>query len=116
MRHAANTLIVGLTAFAGGLIAGLLIAPESGEKSRRRLAAAARQQIDRLEGQVRTLERRLHEMEDDVRSSGRDIADRVRTATADAAHAVLPDLGDEDEPWELGRQDVAHSLRRMPRR
>ena len=95
-----------LTSFAGGCLAGLLLASRQGQDVRRRLAIQAQESLHRIEAQLAALE-------EDVEAAGYRLAERVRTATHgafDPFSVAMP------EGWSLRREEIAQDLRHLPRR
>ena len=104
-----NNVLTGLAAFAGGFLAGVLLAPSSGRETRDRLSDEARNRMKSLEGQVRGVEDRLASLSDQIH----DASDQFRTA---AAHKVLPDVPEDPEAFKLDEEEVEADLRHMPRK
>lgn len=79
-RNAAGTFLMVVSAFVGGIGLGMLLAPRSGEETRRFLGTQVRKQSDA-------------------------IARQARKASDDAAKRYLPLYDDKEEDW----QDVVQS-------
>lgn len=115
-RRDLDILVAAVVAFAGGLAAGLLLAPQSGRTLRGMIAERARAQTRWVEQQLNTVEERLATVEDRLRESGQELGAKVREATQKAVDQVVPSLPDDPEEWNLEDKDVAGELRRMPRK
>ncbi|RMF53896.1 MAG: YtxH domain-containing protein [Bacteroidetes bacterium] len=111
-----NLFTTALLAFAGGLAAGLLFAPESGRTSREKLAARIRAERRRLERQIQALEEQLGHLEEQIVSAGHEMGERVREAAHRAEEQITPDLPDDPEAFKVDDEEMAQDLRRMPRR
>ena len=108
-------LLTAAAGFAGGLVLGLLLAPEAGRTTRRRLAESARDSTHWMEEQFHALEHQLEEVEHQLQEAGTHLTDRVRAATQSAVDQYLPSMP-EDETWGLGHDDLSRDLRHLPRR
>lgn len=99
----------GLVAFAGGVFAGFLLAPQSGAETRAKLSEEGRARLKGIEDQLESLESRLGELGGQVRAKGNQVKNS-------AVGQVLPDLPDDPEAFKVGDDDVAGDLRHMPRK
>lgn len=115
MNTRVSILLTAVAGFAGGLLAGLLLAPQAGRATRRRLAESARDSTHWMEEQFHAFEHQLAEVEHQLQEAGTHLTDRVRAATQDAVDQYLPSMPD-DETWALGRDDLSRDLRHLPRR
>lgn len=112
-----SKFITAVSAFAGGIIAGMLLAPDSGRENRRRVAEKMKEQSRRLEEQIGELEDKYRDIEKDVVESGQEIADKLRDRTYKTVDHYLTSVPDDaDKEWGIERDDVAQNLKRMPRR
>lgn len=111
MADVRNLLVTGLAAFAGGVVAGILFAPDSGARTRARIAEEARAQARNLEKKLSGLESKIDDLQKQVRETGTHLGERVVEA---ARHAAAP-VPDDPEAFHVEKGDVAQDLRRMPR-
>lgn len=102
--------------FATGLCAGLLLAPRSGETTRRRLAVRARYQMRRAEQKLDEVEQQLSTLNDRISETSKDLSTRVRTAAEETISDHLPDLGSTADDWNLDEKEVSRELRHMSRK
>ncbi|MEZ4701609.1 MAG: YtxH domain-containing protein [Rhodothermales bacterium] len=109
-------VVTALTGFALGVAAGLLFAPESGEKLRQRLADEAREQLRQAEARLRDLESQLKSLDDRLSTVGQGVSDRVRATAGQARDAILPALDEAAEQVTLEEKEVSRDLRHMTRR
>ncbi|MBO6577299.1 MAG: YtxH domain-containing protein [Rhodothermales bacterium] len=108
-----DKFMTGVVAFAGGVVAGILLAPQSGAETRERLSDEARSRLSRIDGQLDGLEKRLAEVSAHLREASHDLGERVKHSTVDQ---VLPDVPEDPEAFEVDRDEVASDLRHMPRK
>jgi gas vesicle protein len=109
-----NTLLTALVAFAGGVLAGMLLAPQSGQESRRYLARQARQQARRAEEQWHRVEAKLSAVEQQVEHLGHQVGDRLREAGAQAVEQVRPAFPENPDEWKVKAAEMTQDLPRMP--
>jgi gas vesicle protein len=102
--------------FAMGVAAGLLFAPESGEKLRGRIADEAREQVRKAEARLRDMEAQFRSLETRLTAAGQEMTHRVRTAAEQARNTVLPTLDAATEAARINEKEVAQDLRHMTRR
>lgn len=114
MRTTSNLLLTAAAAFSGGLLAGLLFAPQSGRRARAGIARRARGSHDWLTDRFRAVETRLGRLEDQVQDIGEQLSERLRTTTSQALDQVLPGLPEGDPAWSLDSREIARELRDMP--
>lgn len=112
MADLQRTVITGLLAFAGGFLAGILLAPESGAKTRKKIAKEAQSQLRGLGKQLDGLETRIEGLQKQVRETGTHLGERV----VDAAKQVVTTVTEEAAEIRVEANDVARDLRRMPRK
>lgn len=110
-----NILLTALAAFAGGVLAGLLLAPQSGQESRRYLARQARQQARRAEDQWHQVEAKLNAVEQQVEKIGHQVGDRLREAGAQAVDQIRPAFPENPDDWQVKAAEMTEDLSRMPR-
>lgn len=115
MKRTTHLLATAVSAFAGGYLAGLLFAPQSGRKARQAIASQARAQTDRLEAQLHALEEQLIAVEQQLEESGYAFSERVRGAAQRTLDHYLPTFDEAADEWKLRRGEVTRDLRRMPR-
>jgi len=111
MNSRQSLLLTALASFAGGFVAGVLMAPES----RRRLAAGAQGSARWVGHQMHAIEAQLTALEHQLNTISADLGERVRATTKEAFDPHVPSIPDE-EMWEFEGEDVARDLRRMPRK
>ena len=102
----------GLVAFAGGMLAGILLAPQSGAATRAKLSEEGRVQLKRMEDQLAVLEKKLSEVGGQVVASGHEMGGKMRESTVGQ---VLPDVPDS-ESFKVDDKEVASDLRHLPRK
>ena len=88
-----DRLVVALGAFAGGLAVGLLVAPSSGERTRRVARVGARRGSRWLSHQVRLTRAGILE-------AGDEAAARFKLAAEEAVDRYIPDLLGDDDEWQ----------------
>jgi hypothetical protein len=108
MNTRATLVLTGAAAFAGGLIAGILLAPESGHRMRGKLIARMNVPVRWVDDRLDELEGKLHDLESHVEG----VRKQVRTATIDR---VIPDVPDR-EAFDVDSAEIARELPRMPKR
>ncbi len=102
-------------AFGAGIVAGMLMAPESGEKNRKRIAAQLRAYTDRVERQLSEVEKSISKVEEQVVETSNELRTRVRDAAGRAREQITGDVGDSAAQWEMDRNDLAQDLPKMPK-
>ena len=112
MADTQQTIITGLLAFAGGFVAGILLAPESGAKTRKRISKEAQSQLRNLGKQLDGLEDRIDGLQKQVKEGGAHLGERV----VDKAKQVMSSVSEEAADFSVAANDVAKDLRRMPRK
>ncbi|MDX1546881.1 MAG: YtxH domain-containing protein [Rhodothermales bacterium] len=105
MNNRLSLLLAAAAGFAGGLLTGLLAAPEAGHATRRRLADSARGSTRWMEDRLHALEAQLGEIEQQIEDAGISLADQY-----------LPGLPDDEAAWAVERDEIDRNLRRLPRR
>jgi hypothetical protein len=108
MNTRATLVLTGAAAFAGGLIAGILLAPESGHRMRSKLIARMNVPVRWVDDRLDELEGKLHDLENHVEG----VRKQVRTATIGR---VVPDVPDR-EAFDVDSAEIARELPRMPKR
>ena len=100
LRESTDKLLIALSAFAGGVAIGLLMAPRSGRQTRRRLASGAasgRQWIDEA-----------------LTSTGEQLSGAVREVVDATVDRYAPEL---EGPWsQVGGEELVRDLKRLPGR
>ena len=108
---------VSALAFAAGYVSGVLLAPQSGKNTRKRIADQARDQLKIAENQLETIEEHLSELNEKVQETGKEISGKIRQAAHDAVDNYIPDLAEGTENWsEGGEKEVVKDLRNMTRK
>jgi gas vesicle protein len=108
-------------AFAGGVVAGILMAPRSGVETREMLAEEARGQLKTISKQLRNLETQVNGLVDQMRSASDDLGQKVKHATDDLGQKVKQATVDHvvpevPESFDVNDNEVASELRHMPRK
>jgi gas vesicle protein len=104
--------LTGLVAFAGGMLAGILLAPQSGADTRAKLSEEGKVQLKRMEDQLAALEQKLSEVGDQVVATSQEVGGKVRESTVGQ---VLPEVPDA-EAFKVDDKEVASDLRHLPRK
>jgi len=106
MKNATARFFVAAATFAGGFVAGLMAAPDSGRASRRRIAEKAQTQRHRLGEHLHAIEEQLVVLEQDLHQLGKRFGDQLRA-----------DGGTEEAiTWDVDPEEVTRELRGMPRK
>jgi gas vesicle protein len=108
-----DRLLTGLVAFAGGMMAGVLLAPQSGAETRGKITDEARVQLKRMEGQLEGLEKKLADVTSQVIETSGEVSEKIRGATVDQ---VLPELPEDPEAFKIAADELAGDLRHMPKK
>lgn len=123
MASTRDTLLTAVVAFAGGFLAGILLAPDSGAKTRERIADEAKARMRRLEGRLDSLQEQLAGLDDAVKNTASDLSRRVKAASTqvgqkfrDATHQAVDVLPTDADAFHVDPGDVTGDLRRMPRK
>ena len=103
------------TTFVVGFLAGVLIAPSSGEKTRRRIGLNARRQLDQAEKKLEALERQLADLNEQFGNTTNDLSGKLRKVAKETVDQHLPDLSLPDEKWDLNDDEVKRELRNIAR-
>jgi gas vesicle protein len=106
MKNAKALFFVAAATFAGGFLAGLMAAPDSGHVSRQRLAEKAQTQRHRLGEHLQAIEKQLAALEQDLHLLGKRFSDQLRS----------DDEAEEAITWDIDSEEVARELRGMPRK
>jgi gas vesicle protein len=104
-----------LAAATTGFCAGLLLAPHSGENTRRRIAVRARKQLRRAELKLDEVEQQMSELNDRLHSVSEEIGTRMRTAAQHTIDEHLPDLSAGADTWKLDEKEISRDLRHLSR-
>ena len=113
LGYAATTLI----AMAAGFVAGVLLAPQSGQSTRRQLAVQARERLKAAESQLEAVEEQLAELNDRVRETGHELSGKIRQAAQDVVDQHVPDLAEGIQEWsEGGEKEIVKDLRNITRK
>lgn len=102
-------------AFGAGVVAGMLLAPGSGEENRKKLAAQLRTYTDGLEKQLNEVEKNLSKVEKQVQQTSNELRTRVREAANRAKDQFVGESEREGSSWEMNRTDLAQDLPKMPK-
>ena len=113
LGYAATTVI----AMAAGFVVGVLLAPQSGQRTRRQIADQAREHLKVAESQLDAVEEQLAELNDRVRETGQELSGKIKKAAQDVVEQHIPDLADGISDWsEDGEKEVVKDLRNMTRK
>ncbi|MDZ4701374.1 MAG: YtxH domain-containing protein [Rhodothermales bacterium] len=113
---ALSLLASAASGFALGVAAGLLFAPQSGDKLRTRIADEVREQVRQAEARLKDLDTRFQSLETRLSAAGQDVTRRVRTAAEQARDTVLPTLDAAAEAARIDEKELGQDLRHMTRR
>lgn len=117
MKSSLTQATVIALAFATGFVSGVLLAPQSGKNTRKRIADEARDQLKAAENQLDTIEEHLAELNGRVQETGKELSGKIRQAATEAVDNYIPDIADGVENWsEGGEKDVVKDLRNMTRK
>lgn len=123
MANTRDTVLTALVAFAGGFLAGILLAPDSGAKTRERIAEEAKVRMRRLEGRLDSLQEQLAGLDDAVKHTASDISRKVKSASTqvgqkfrEATQQAVDVLPADADAFHVDPADVTGDLRRMPRK
>lgn len=114
MRRSRDLLLPTTLAFAGGLVSGLLLAPQRGRDLRAQLLRGFEQPSGWMEDRRKALEEQVARLEAQLHTTSEAFAERFRELTGEAVDAYRPSLADTG--WGVQRGDLARDLRFMPRR
>ncbi len=105
-------------AFAGGLVAGLFVAPTSGRALRKQIADCTRAQgsrvEERLQQRLQQLDAQLTALEEQVQATTAALGRRWREAAEQALDTYRPAV--PESSWGVEPDDLARELRHLPRR
>jgi len=114
MSNQSNTLLAVLAGFAGGFVAGLLFAPQSGSSTRKRIG-------DSMQASTKWAERRFHEIEKHIEAleerlvaTGSEFSEKLSSTTKKAVDNLVPSIPDDAESWDLEGSELKQDLRRIP--
>lgn len=119
-----SQIITALSAFAAGFAAGMLYAPQSGEKLRAQIADQARTQLRQAENRLKELESRMRTLEQRLVNAGLQLRERVRNQVSERMRnvadqtrdTILPALDDAADALRLDENEVSRDLRHMTRK
>ncbi|MFQ5569720.1 MAG: YtxH domain-containing protein [Rhodothermales bacterium] len=116
MNTRQTILLTAISAFAGGFFAGLIFAPQTGRETRQRLVRTAQgstrwlgEQLDAVEAKIGVLEQQIHK-------TTSQFTEKVRETAHHTVDQYVPSMPDDTKAWTVEREDLAHDLRRMPRK
>lgn len=115
MSHNQTSLLVALAGFAGGFLAGMVLAPEPGLRVRRQIGLQLQAQCSALERAMRSMEAQLDALERQLHASGDQFAARMRTLADKATEQYLPNPDLTEEEWDLQRKELHRDLPGLPR-
>jgi len=110
-----TTFATALGSFAGGLAFGLLLAPQSGQKTRQLIAARVKSELSRMEQQLQTLEAQLTALEKQFAAVSDEVRDRAQQTKENALDQILPSIPDDETEWSVKGSELEKDLRRLPR-
>ena len=102
--------------FAIGVAAGLLCAPQTGEKLRGRIADETREQVRQAEARLKEMDARFRSLETRLSTAGQEVSRRVRSVAEQARDTVLPTLDAAAEAAGIDEKELTQDLRHMTRR
>ncbi len=111
-----SLILAAASGFALGAAAGLLFAPQSGDKLRARIADEAREQVRQAEARLKEMDARFRALESRLTAAGQDVTRRVRTAAEQARDTVIPTIDTAAEAARIDEKELAQDLRHMTRR
>jgi gas vesicle protein len=109
-------IVTAVSGFALGVVAGMLFAPESGDKLRARIANEAREQLRQAEARLKTMEGHLRTLDERVASARQQVTQRVRNAAEHARTTLLPTLDAAADALKLEERELSRDLRHMTRK
>jgi gas vesicle protein len=113
MNTRQTQLLTAVAAFAGGFLAGVLLAPQSGREARRRIARTAQDSTRWVEDRLQTVETQLGALEQQIQAAGAQFGEKVQEVAAKTVEQYVPSLPDDSDLLE--KEDLTRDLRRMPR-
>ena len=117
MKSSLSQATVIALAFATGFISGVLLAPQSGKNTRRRIADEARGQLKAVESQLESVEEHLADLNDRVQETGKEFSGKIRQAANDVVDTYIPDISEGVENWSEGSEsEIVKDLRNMTRK
>ena len=106
-----------IIAFATGFVAGILLAPRSGNHTRQRLTDQARDQLHSAEKQLEVVEHQIADLNDRIHETGRTLSGKIRKAASEIVDQHIPDLAEDTEQWSKGgEEEVMKDLRNITRK
>ena len=117
MKNTLGYVATTVIAVAAGFVAGVLFAPQSGQRTRRQLAEQAKERLKAAESQLDAVEEQLAELNDRVRETGQELSGKLRKAAQDVVDQHVPDLAEGIQEWsEGGEQEIVKDLRNITRK
>lgn len=101
MKRAIQTLIVGTTAFAGGMITALLLTPTSGKENRKLVSEYGKETKDWLEDRSRK-----------IREDSEKHLDRVSKGIRKTVKDAVPDLYEATENLDFTEEEEIEEITR----
>ena len=117
MKSNVTRLATVVSAFAAGLITGVLLAPTSGDGTRRRIVEQAKYRLHSAEKQLDQIEQQITEMNDVLQERGKELQGKLKKTAHDVVDQHIPDLAEGTDEWSEGGEDeMLKDLRNMTRR
>lgn len=110
-----NWVAASIAAFAGGVLAGILFAPQSGREFRRAIANRALVPAHWVEGRFYEIERQLEALEQELRATSAEFSEKLRDATHRAVAQYVPDFPENPEAWDVDGPELTRDLPGLPR-
>lgn len=115
MNTRQTQLLTAVAAFAGGFLAGVLLAPQSGREARRRIVQTAQDSTRWVEDRLQTIETQLGVLEQQMQAAGAQFGEKVREAATRTVEHYVPALSDDGDLLEMDQEDLTRDLRHLPR-
>ena len=116
MNTRQSQLLTAVVAFAGGFLAGVLFAPQSGREARRRIAETAQDSTRWMGERLQAVETQLGAVEQQIQAAGAQFGEKMRGAAGKAVDQYVPSVPDDADALQIDQEDVDHDLRHMPRK
>ena len=117
MKSVLSNVAAVAAAFTTGFVAGILLAPRSGESTRQQITDNARERMKSAEKQLEALEAQLADLNEKVQEQGKDLSENLRKAAQEMIDTHLPNLSGSEGNWSEGGEDeVVKDLRRIKKK
>lgn len=113
--NANRNFLVAAAGFAGGVAAGVLFAPRSGDQTRRLISRQFLAPSRWFEDRLHAVERQLNALEKQLAATTSEFGEKLHEVTSKAVDQYVPSVPD-DPAWEgVDGKELTRDLRRMPR-